>query len=234
MDETAEIIEGQGLEEMLQWIIDSRRVCRMEIPRTQSSWLTLLLGFEQVGKGQFLMIDKVVGFEKFLSRSPDQEVSFDFIEKGGVSCQFKTRVVECHSRDFWVELPKSIRRLQRRRFYRVEARSETEIVFHLPSGEEEQAQVEDFSLGGVAFLTDRPLPLRAGDIVKGIDLAIFQGESWVRFHILQARVVRVDEPSFRRYRYAMEFSEMSDHTKELLWRHVFEEQRAFLRKTYKA
>ena len=68
MDQTAEILDGNRLIGTLHGAIESRRVCKMEIPNTKFAWITLILGIQSVGDSHYLLIDKVAGFEKALSQ----------------------------------------------------------------------------------------------------------------------------------------------------------------------
>ena len=233
MEESLEIVEGKRLLEMLHGWIDARRVCKVEIPNTRYGWITLLLGIQEVDQTYYLLIDKVKGFERALSRSPDQEVSIEFIEKDGVACQFKIQVVECLPKIIRAELPKSIYRMQRRRSFRTKAWSGTEIVFHLSQGKEERSKVKDYSLGGVAFFMDRPLEIHMGDELTRIDLTIPQGGREISFHIPKALVKRIERDPQGKDVCALEFLEMPEATQERLWLHIFKEQRSLLRKTGK-
>ena len=119
-DSPIEIITGQELVENLQTLIDSRRILKMEIPETRFSWITMILGMQQQDNSDFLLVDPVAPFESILSRFPTQEVSFEFLENG-ILCKFSTRVIRCQSRAIWLEFPKSMQRIQRRAYFRIEA-----------------------------------------------------------------------------------------------------------------
>ena len=231
MDQTAEILDGNRLIGTLHGAIESRRVCKMEIPNTKFEWITLILGIQSVGDSHYLLIDKVTGFEKALSQSRNKEIAIDFKEADGVPCHFTTRVMEFRPEAFWVELPQSIFRMQKRRFYRVKARLGTELVFHLGPEQEEKAKVRDYSMGGVAFLMERHLKLNPEDQVVDIELKVTQGREMVSFYNPLAVVIRIEPQPAGRDICALEFVGMSDATKERLWRHIFEEQRMQLKKT---
>lgn len=226
-----EIIYGEKLLEMLKVLSESRRFCKMEIPHTNYGWITLVLGLQPVGRLNYLLIDKVAGFEQRLSRSLNQEISVEFLETDGVPCQFRARVFECRPEAIWVELPTSLYRIQKRRFFRVKARLGTAIVFHLDQAIEEKASVKDYSLGGVAFFMDRHLKLAVGDQPKEMELRIPQRNGSVSFHIPLATVIRIEPQIGGKDICALEFSEIPEATREQLWRHIFKEQRLFLRKT---
>jgi c-di-GMP-binding flagellar brake protein YcgR len=231
MGQTAEILDGNRLIGTLHGAIESRRVCKMEIPNTKFEWITLILGIRSVKDSHYLLIDKVAGFEKALSQSRNKEIVIDFMEADGVPCHFTTRVMEFRPDALWVELPQSIFRMQKRRFYRVKARLGTELVFHLGPGQEEKARVRDYSMGGVAFLMERHLKLNPEEQVTDIELKVPQDREMISFYNPLAVVIRIEAQPGGKDVCVLEFVGMSDATKERLWRHIFEEQRMQLKKT---
>src|SRR5512139_3140724 len=108
MDQSAEVLDGNSLIGTLHGAIESRRVCKMEIPNTKFVWITLILGIQSIGDSHYLLIDKVSGFEKAVNQSRNEEIAVDFMEADGVPCHFTTRVVKLRPEALWVEMPQSI------------------------------------------------------------------------------------------------------------------------------
>jgi c-di-GMP-binding flagellar brake protein YcgR len=230
-DQPTEIIDGEKLVEMLQGWIHSRRICKMEIPDTHYGWFTLLSGLQKGPDSQYLLIDKVSGFEKAISRSTSQEVALEFLEKDGIRCQFMTRVIKSRASEIQVELPNAIYRIQRRATFRIPALSGTEIIFYIYPDKEERAKVKDYSLGGVAFLMEEVLKLSIDDKVTNIQLRLPQGKEFKTIHIPSAAVRRIEQDPQGKHLYALEFLEFREKTKEELWNHMIETQRRLIRKT---
>lgn len=114
-EQYSEIITGdKDVLNTLRPLIASRVMCKMEILRTNESWVTLLLEIRNLGNTYQLLIDNVAGFEAGLSKFSDKEVSLEFAEKGGVPCRFNTRISACNPREILSELPRVIYRIQRR------------------------------------------------------------------------------------------------------------------------
>jgi len=227
-----EIIGGQKLVEMLQTIIDSRRLCTMEIPQTRFSWMTILLGIQKDGPSDCLLVDPVARFESILSRFPTREVSFEFLENG-ILCRFSSRVVRCDPQAIWLELPNSIYRNQRRTHFRVEASSTEEIVFHA-AGKEEKAWIKDYSLGGVSFFMESHLMLNVGDELTDLSLILPQGKTRHSYPIPLAVVRRITTQSGDKKKVcALQFLKSEGMIQEELGRHIFEEQRSLIRRLRK-
>ena len=234
MDPPIEIVEGRRLIEMLHGLVDSRKMCRMEIPHTDYGWITLLLGLQRGPGPGYLLIDQIAGFEKVFSHYPSREISMEFLERDGVPCRFSTRVVECQGKVIRTELPVSISRMQKRKSFRIRARSGAEILFHREGGREGRAKVKDYSLGGVSFFAETFLEIRIGEELTQIALRIPWENHSASFDIPRAVVRRLEDHSPGKVLCALEFLEMAGTAKELLWRHLFEEERVALQKTKKS
>jgi c-di-GMP-binding flagellar brake protein YcgR len=231
MEQPAEVLDGERLLGTLERAIEARRVCRMEFPQTKYAWITIILAIESVGDSQYLLIDKVRDFQTALAQSSTREIMIDFMEADGVPCHFTTKVFDPRSDALWVELPKSIVRMQKRRFYRVKARLGTELIFRTGTEREVKAIVRDYSMGGVAFFKEAHLDLQPDDQVSQVELRVPQGSQSISFTSQLAVVKRFERQPRGKEICVLEFVEMSDTTKESLWRHIFEEQRMLLKKT---
>ena len=230
--QASEIITGEELVERLQTLIDSHRMIKMEILQTRFSWITMILGIQKQDDSHFLLIDPVARFESILSRFPNQEVSFEFLEKGVLS-KFSSRVIRCDRRAIWLEFPKSIQRIQRRAYFRIEASTGAEIIFQF-AGKEERGRVNDYSLGGVSFFMESHLNLKKDDELTDLTLTLPQGNAMVSYPIPSAVVRRVDEHfEDRRRLCGLEFLKLEGIIREELSRHIFEKQRILIQRSRK-
>ena len=232
-DQFIEVIaDGKSIGEILRSLIDSRIVCKLEIPGTLYNWVTKLLEIRVRGESSCLVIDRVAGIESALARFPEREVSLEFMEKGGVSSQFKTKIIECHTKEILSELPGEIHRNQKRQYVRAEALPGTEISFFTGTpGQKKKAQVKDYSAGGIAFYVEKELKLGGGELLTNIELSTLAGENWVRFHIPRA-VVRHMVPAYGgRAVCAVEFLDISKETRDNLVSHVFNQQKIVVQRT---
>jgi c-di-GMP-binding flagellar brake protein YcgR len=227
-----EIITGQELVERLQTLIDSHRIIKMEILQTRFSWITMILSIEKQDNSDFLLVDPVARFESIHSRFPTREVSFEYLEKG-VLCKFSSRVIRCHRRAIWLEFPKSIQRIQRRAYFRIDSSPGAEIIFRV-AGKEEKGRVKDYSLGGASFFLENHLKLKKDDELTDLILTLPQGKAMVSYPIPLAVVRRVDEHfEDRRRLCGLEFLKLEGMTREELSRHIFEEQRILIQRIRK-
>ena len=230
MNQSADIIAGQRLVETLREVSGAKCYCRMEMRHTSYSWITLILSLQTENHSNHLSIDNVTGFEDALLHSQDNEIVIEFVAPDGVPCQFKTLVLECRPEAIIAELPESIYRMQKRKYFRVKAGLETVIVFQLGQAVEEKGVVRDYGLGGLAFFREHHLKLTVGDKLKEIELRIPEENEAAIFHIPTAVVRRIEPQVGGRSICALEFLEMSEATTEQLSRRVFKEQRLMLQK----
>jgi c-di-GMP-binding flagellar brake protein YcgR len=234
-EEFFEIISGEkAVIDTLRSLIASRVVCKMEIPSTDQSWITLLLEIRNVGNAYRLWIDNVAGFAAALSKFPEQEVSLESTEKGGVPYRFHTRIIACHPREILTELPKVIHRIQRRQYFRIQAPLGTEITFLAESSaERKKAKVKDYSAGGLAFFMETDWKLNVADGLPDIHLDIPEGQGVIRFQIPRAAIRRIESESShsRKAVCAIEFLEIHGQTQNNIFSHVLRQQRVGIQRT---
>ncbi|MCJ7746669.1 MAG: PilZ domain-containing protein [Desulfobacterales bacterium] len=226
------ISEDKSILSIIQFLIDSRVLGKIEISDTKHSWITMILEVKNIGNSFFLSMDRIEGLESTLSDYPNREVSLEFMDKGGVPCRFRTKVIECRLNDILLELPKEILRIQRRQFFRIKALPGTKITFHMGPSEEEKAKVENLSVGGVAFIIEKKLKFGLGDLLNNIDLDIPERIEWLRFHILQTVVRRIENPSLHKGRTlcAIELLELPKKTRDNLIAYISKQQMVMIQK----
>jgi c-di-GMP-binding flagellar brake protein YcgR len=166
-----------------------------------------------------------------ISLSGKGEVLLEYSDENGVLCHFMVEVIRTSPERVWGKLPAVIYRVQRRMFFRVKAQEGTEVVFALEPGIEVRGGVRDYSLGGVAFWSEEPLPLKTEDLVEDLCLRIPEKETWFEVFIYGAVVRRV-EPGTRQGKslYALELLGMSRKTRRTFASHILGKKRMLLRK----
>lgn len=216
----------------IKYLIDARVLGKIEIPDTEHRWITMILEIKKMKGSSFLSIDKIEGFESILAKYPNREVSLEFMDKGGVPCRFRTKIVECRPKDILSELPREIYRIQKRQYFRINALPGTEITFRIGSSEQEKGEVKDLSERGAAFFIEKDLKSSISNLLIDISLKIPEGNGRRSFHIPQAVVRRMVNPSFpdRRTFCAIEFLEMSKEIRDNLMAYISEQQRVVIQK----
>lgn len=216
----------------IKYLIDARVLGKIEIPDTEHRWITMILEIKKMKGSSFLSIDKIEGFESILAKYPNREVSLEFMDKGGVPCRFRTKIVECRPKDILSELPREIYRIQKRQYCRMNTLPGTEITFRIGSSEQEKGEVKDLSEGGAAFFIEKDLKSSISNLLIDISLKIPEGNGRRSFHIPQAVVRRMVNPSFpdRRTFCAIEFLEMSKEIRDNLMAYISEQQRVVIQK----
>jgi c-di-GMP-binding flagellar brake protein YcgR len=214
----------------IQFLIDARVVGKIEIPDTEHHWTTMVLEIKKIKGSSFLSIEKIEGFESILANYPNREVSLEFMDRGGVPCRFRTKIVEYRPKDILSELPREIYRIQKRQYHRINALPGTEITFRTYASDQEKGEVKDLSGGGVAFFLVKDLKFEIGNLLNDISLKIPTGNGRLGFQIPQGVIRRVVTPSFseRRTLCATEFLEMSKETRDKLTAYISEQQAAVI------
>lgn len=230
MTMSGEMITGQDLLSALLGLIRSRKICRMEIPDTDLAWFTVLLDLEKRGKELCLAVDWVPGFEEALPPDREPVVAFEFLETGGIPCRFKTMVSASDGRSIRVKVPETIQRVQRREYFRMKAPLGSEVILRGNSNREQKGTIKDYSLGGVAIFLERPFAEDMGESIEDLVLKIPREKERLEVRVRLALLRRTSLDISGRVVCALEFMEMEDAARELLWHHLLEEQRSSLRR----
>jgi hypothetical protein len=226
-----DIILSKKALELLRYIIDSRGPCKISIPDTPLCWTTLLSAVEREGSADLLLIQGNPELGEALSLSGKGEVLLEYSDENGVLCHFMVEVVRTSEERVWGKLPAVIYRVQRRMFFRVKAQPGTEVVFTLEPGIEVRGSVRDYSLGGLAFWSEEPLPLKIEDLVEDLCLRIPEKGTWVEVFIFGAVVRRVERGTGRgKSLYALELLGMARRTRRMFASHILGRKRMLLRK----
>lgn len=221
------ITDEESVRSTICYLIDSRILCAMEFPGTQDGWFTFVLAMKRINRSQSLLIDRVEGFETALARNPDRKISLAFKDSGGVSCFLQTRVIQCGSGGIWCELPKSLRRLQRRQSFRVEAPAGTEILFTVNSAKPETGDILNLSGTGAAFRIKKGLPISVGDVLKDVQIRL--PEEGALLPIAKAIIRRLEEDAGKLLG-GLEFTEISEEARKQLISYIFKRHRSTIRK----
>jgi len=213
------------------YLIESRIPLQMEFPRSHFMWITFLLEMKKTGQASFLLIDHVKQFEDALATRPDGEISLEFREKSGVPCIFHTKVLKCTPEGIWAEFPDVIHRVQKRQNFRIEPPLGSEIIFQQEMGVRGSATLQNLSAGGAAFFVKKGFNLSPGDVLHGVELKISAGDEGLVFVIPEATVRRIGkEYDYRKSLIGIEFTNISDQTRNDILAYILRAQREWIRK----
>ncbi|NWF53637.1 MAG: PilZ domain-containing protein [Syntrophaceae bacterium] len=225
-----DIILGRRAFELLQYIIDSRGRCRISLPDTALGSAALLLRMEKQGNMDLLLIQGNSDWEEALASSGKSELLLEYNDENGGRCHFMVEVVRTFGERVWGKTPPVIYRVQRRMFFRLKAQPGTEVGFKIDPRQEARGIVRDYSLGGLAFWPESPLPLKTEDLVEDLRLRIPAGGSFTEIAIYAAVVRRVEPGTDpEKPLYALEFLGMSRRTRRQFAAHILGEKRRLLR-----
>jgi c-di-GMP-binding flagellar brake protein YcgR len=234
VEQPAQVLLGGEIHLILQSAIKSRQRVRMEIPRTNYSWITLLLGLETGTGGPWLIIDQVAGFDQALRLSRNQAIALAFYDRTGVPFNFSTEVHLSRPKEIWVELPRMIYRVQRRAFFRVKASLGMEVMLRDLVDQEYKARVKDYSMGGVAFYKELGeqwfKELKTDSKLQDNALLFPLGEGILTIPIPLAEIRRIVGFPPHTIQGALEFLQIPESSRSQLERLIFEQQRLVIQK----
>jgi c-di-GMP-binding flagellar brake protein YcgR len=234
VEQPRQLLQGGEILLVLQSTIKSRMRVRMEIPRTDYSWITLFLGFETGPGGPRLIIDQVAGFDQALRFSRNQTIALSFYDRTGVPLSFSTEVEFSRPKEIWVEPPRMIYRVQRRAFFRVKASLGMEVMLRDLVNQEYKARIKDYSMGGVAFHKELGeqwfKELRIDSKLRDNALLIPLGEEILTIPIPLAEIRRIVDFPPHTIQGALEFFQLPGSSRSQLERLIFEQQRLLIQK----
>jgi hypothetical protein len=234
LEQATQLLQGGEIPLLLQTAIKSRQRIRMEIPRTTYSWITLFLGFETGPGGPWLIIDQVAGFDQALRYSRNQDIALAFFDRAGVPFNFSTEVRFSQPKEIWVELPRTIYRVQRRAFFRVKASLGMEVMLRDLVDQEYRARVKDYSMGGVAFykeLCEQWFKELRTDVTLQDNALLFPlGEEILTIPIPLAEIRRIVGFPPHTIQGALEFLQIPESSRSQLEHLIFEQQRLVIQK----
>jgi c-di-GMP-binding flagellar brake protein YcgR len=183
-----------------------------------------------------VVVDVPADLAEYLREKPLSTLHVEFNGKDRLLYAFEARVAKNEPSGIWLDLPEEIRRIQRRRDFRLKAPLGTQL--QVSAGEATIVlSVIDYSLGGLLGVaasgtrrTHVDPHLAKGRLVQNITLS-FDGRPDMTVRILKATVVRVERhPVTGFYHYGMQFLEVERTEEKRLTEILYHMQRKYLRK----
>ncbi len=232
-------IYGDKIIDLFEQLKEDRTVLKFNLLGKNYERLTIITGLIDENKTSYFLIDSPRDFEEVLQEAAPQDTNeqrmvFEFIGRDKVPFAFRTVLDETQGRDIRIKVPDYIKRIQRRRHFRIDMPAGTKIIFKRDTKKCENS-VLNLSLGG-ALITplDKPAPgsrLYPGETLRNIKLIVQKRIFKIRIGILKAVVRRAGKNSETgRHFYALRFTEIEKEDKNNLEEWLHKWQREVLRR----
>lgn len=232
-----EILYGKDLLRFFQELEKNKTVIRINLLGHDYERLTMVIGVLNKKPPYHFHIDYPNGFGRAVKNISSWKIRFEFKGKDKLVYRFRTYGGYISGRDIFIPFPRHIERVQRRRYFRLEAPLGARMVIPRHATEYEFTLL-NLSEGGALLRSakgsSRQPILQEGDFVRHMAV-LFQSEGQqFRIPIEKAVVRRLDkDPLTYRYQYALQFMDLGQDERNDLKELIYLFQRDFLKKRQK-
>ncbi len=228
-------IRGQKILQTIQYLQDKNVLIKVAVQEASFENVSVLTDTDLKEPNPRFRIDPPEGMRDALQLKKKCSLYCEFNGEDKVLYNFKLPIEDWQG-DFWFPLPTEIKRIQRRRNFRLQAPMGTALT--LTQLEPPlKLLVVDFSLGGLLCMVetlrdgmDKRRKLFKGRTFNNLDLTFEEEETSVRIRILRARIVRTGRnPNTNHEQYAFEFIAMDRAEEKKLTQVLYGMQRRLLR-----
>ncbi len=228
--EEPERIAGKKIYQIIKELQESHTIIKLNILGTGYEGLTMVTDIRDIDGIPHFFIDYPKGIGEVIGNK-ERDARFEFKGKDHIIYFFKSEIRHGRRRDLPIPFPEEIFRIQRRRYFRLEAPVGTKIRFRFKSLEAEAAVV-NLSLKGALLFQKRKeisFKLAPGDILKDLLMNISDGESLYTIKIDDANVRWTDtDPERGGMLYGIEFVYMDPKVNKVLKEIIYRIQRRYL------
>ena len=229
-------IHGGRVGEAFQYLKDKAVLIKIAVKATGFENVTVLTDLQRQGRNPRFRIDPPEELSEALKLTKQTTLYFEFNGEDRLLYNFEL-TIENWPGDFWFPLPPEIKRIQRRRNFRLPAPMGTSLVLRqmVPPI---KLLVVDFSLGGLLCMVetvrleqDKRRRLLKGRTFNNLDLTFEAEEGDIVIRILRARIVRTGRnPKTKHDQYAFEFILIDRAEEKKLTHLLYGMQRKLLRR----
>lgn len=232
-------IEGQKLADLFKEIVKKKVIISMSVVGAGIDRLTCVTGVVESPAGHHLLVDPPRDFTEVTAQKKTWRLRFSFNGPDQVEYVFNTQGYDLDKQGLKIPFPKYVERMQRRRNFRVDALTGSEMHFRMKKIEG-TVHVINISEGGVyGVLVKHNFKFMRGPVLKReqevTDIKMdFPGEGdepGETISVKLAEVVRVEHDKERGfYRYAFKFKEIEKEELERLIQVIYAFQRKYLQR----
>jgi hypothetical protein len=232
-------VQGERLTELFNELVAKKIIISMNVIGAGFDRLTCITGVTTDADGNYLLVDPPDDFEGAAAVKDPWDLRFNFNGPDHLEYIFGTRGGEFCEQGLKIPFPEHVERLQRRRNFRVNTLTGTQMHFQL---KKIQGIIDliNVSLGGVyGVLTKHNFKFIRGPVLKmdqqiyDVSLA-FPGDHdrpGCTVYVKKARVKRVEhDPDRGFYRYSFEFNAMEKDEQNKLTQVIYDLQRWYLQR----
>lgn len=232
-------VQGKKLIGLFNDLIEKKVIISMNVVGAGFDRLTCITGLAEELEGNYLIVDPPEDFREAADVKDLWHLRFNFNGTDKLEYIFSTRGGEYSAQGLKIPFPEHVERLQRRRNFRIDTLTGTQMHFQLKKIQG-MLDLINVSLGGVyGVLTKHNFKFMRGPVLKmdqqvyDISL-VFPGDHnrpGNTVYVKKAEVKRVEhDQDLGFYRYSFEFKEMEKDEQNKLTQAIYDLQRWYLQR----
>jgi c-di-GMP-binding flagellar brake protein YcgR len=238
MGETGKV-QGEKLTDLFNELVEKRSMVSMNVVGAGFDRLTCITGISQDDKGNYLLVDAPHDFAGAVAAMDQWHLRFNFNGPDHLEYIFRTRGGRLCEQSLKIPFPEHVERLQRRRNFRVNTLTGSQIHFKLKKIHG-IIDLINVSLGGVyGVLIKHNFKFIRGPVLKmdqqihnvSIEFPGNQDQPGQTVYVKRAEVIRIEHDQDRGfYRYAFTFVDMEKQEQDKLTQVIYDLQRWYLQR----
>ncbi|MCB2145129.1 MAG: PilZ domain-containing protein [Deltaproteobacteria bacterium] len=232
-------VQGEKLNELFNTLVANKIIISMNVVGAGFDRLTCITGIMKDADGSHLLVDPPEDFEEAAAVKDLWHLRFNFNGPDRLEYIFSTRGGRFCEQGLKIPFPEHVERLQRRRNFRVNTLTGTQMHFKL---KKIQGVIDliNVSLGGVyGVLTKHNFKFMRGPVLKMdqqvYDVSLVFPGDYDRpgntIYVKKAEVKRIEHDQDRGfYRYAFEFEDIEKEEQNKLTQVIYDLQRWYLQR----
>jgi hypothetical protein len=230
------ILYGKDLLRFFQDLKKNKTVIKINLLGHSYERLTMVIGVMSDGISSHFQIDYPKGFQEAIRRASSWKIRFEFKANDKLVYRFRTLGGYLFERNIFIPFPPHIERVQRRRYFRVEAPLGTQMI--IPQETRATFILLNISEGGALIrpgdeFSRRPL-FQKGDFLRDIVIRYDRDGEPSTISLEKAIVQRLERDLLtRRHQYALRFMELGKDVRNNLKELIYFFQRDYLQKRQK-
>ena len=232
--ENFEKIQGQQLQAILDQINRYHIILKIVVPASGYEGLTMFLNIEKDSMMPSFTVERPPGIDSRTPVTPGNKCHFEFNGPDKIRYNFTTSVIKVEKDDISLNLPEFIRRIQRRKHFRVKAPSGTKLICKIMDKRME-FDVLNISEGGIyighqsRYYDDRIL-FEGGELSE-ISIIADDEEIRTKFQIKSAEIVRFENhKNIRKHVYGLRIIEIVKNEADKIRKFIYDCQRRVLKR----
>ena len=208
----------------------------IKLHRSNFEQLTVITDVKTFNNIPYFIVDLSHDFKKAISNSENLKIGFDFVCPDKIEHKFDTTDFIAVDDEIWLKFPEFIKRLQRRKTFRIDAPYGSQIIYKINSTSY-KFNLIDISQGGVlgipvgAKLSKKASILKAGETIDNAVLLLTDEEGSHQLNVRELTIRWVAKNNKGQFfRYGMEFTKIKEKENRLLTKIIYNFQRLFLQR----